>query len=312
MKNEPREETIYGFMKNAAKEKFPRDVMYHYTSFRTFPVFFKKDADLFCTHFAALNDGHEVREGWVVAIRFLESEYGWPKEKCDLLWEYYKRGVLTGKFGTIWVMSFSRSRDSLSQWIAYTDRKEGGYALGFDAQNLEGMLNRARCNMKKIRITGSRKDYPCRMYILPCLYTDSDRNAIDGLFRTYFGQTKDAFDEVKNSSEPSSENLAKIIAKIQVVATIIKHESFRYEEEVRLVVQQTAQDFTKCEFIAGKPRWKTQIGEFMNGNLCELFKEIVISPHGDRQVLLTSANVMKEKHSLACEITKSSSPYNGR
>ena len=309
---EPKEETIYGFMKNAVPEKFPCDVMYHYTSFRTFPVFFEKNADLFCTHFAALNDGHEVREGWDAAIRFIEAEYGWPKEKCDWLWAYYKKGVLAGKFGTIWVMSFSRSRDSLGQWIAYTDREEGGYALGFDAQNLEGMLNRARCNMKKIRVTGNRKNYPCRMYILPCLYTDSDRNAIDGLFKTYFGQAKDVFDNVKNSSNPSSVNLAKIIAKIQVVAAIIKHESFRYEEEVRLVVQQTAQDLTKCEFIAGKPRWKTQIGGFMNGNLCGLFKEIVISPHGDKQVLLTSANVMKAKYSLACEITESSSPYNGR
>ena len=286
--------------------------MYHYTSFQTFPVFFEKNADLFCTHFAALNDGHEVREGWVAAIRFLESEYEWSKEKCDLLWSYYTHGVLAGKFGTIWVMSFSRSRDSLNQWVAYTDRNEGGYALGFDVQNLEKMLNRARCNAKKIHVTEDRKDYPCRMYILPCLYTDSDSETIQGLFRTYFGQSKDVFDKVKTSDSPSNTDLAKVLAKIQVVSATIKHESFRYEEEVRLVVQQTAQDFSNCEFIAGKPRWKTQIGKYMNGALCNLFSEIVISPHGDRQVLRTSANVMMAKHSLWCKVVESTSPYNGR
>jgi len=312
VKREVKEETVYDYMKKVAPGKFPQDVMYHYTSFRTFPVFFEKNADLFCTHFSALNDGHEIREGWVAAIKFLEAEYGWSKEKCDLLWSYYKHGVLEGKFGTVWVMSFSRSRDSLNQWIAYTDREEGGYALGFDVPYLEGMLNRARCNAKKVRVSEDQKEYPCRMYILPCLYTNSDRDVIDELFRTYFGQAKDVFDAVKNSENPVSADLAKVIAKIQVVAATIKHESFRYEEEVRLVVQQTAQDFAKCEFIAGKPRWKTQIGVYMNSSLCTLFKEIVISPHGDKQVLRTSANVMKAKHSLSCTITESTSPFNGR
>ena len=312
MINKSNEVKVYDFLRKKVPDKFPCDVMYHYTSFRTFPVFFEKNADLFCTHFAALNDGHEVREGWGAAIRFLESEYEWPKEKCDLLWSYYTREVLAGKFGTVWVMSFSRSRDSLNQWIAYTDRDEGGYALGFDVQNLEKMLNRVRSNAKKVHVTEDRKAYPCRMYILPCLYTDSDRSTIDDLFRTCFGQAEDVFEKVKISKDPAKADLAAVIAELQVVAAIIKHESFRYEEEVRLVVHQTAQDFSQCEFIAGKPRWKTQIGAYMNSSLCSLFKEVVISPHGDNQVLQTSANVMRAKHSLECAITESTSPYNGR
>ena len=311
-KQQPNSETIYSYLQEKLSRRFGASVLYHYTTFRTFPVFFGPNADLYCTHFAALNDGAEVGQGWEMVIRYLNEQKGWPNEKCSLLWAYYKKGVLQNKVVSPWVMSFSLAQDSLAQWVAYTDKKEGGYALGFDREKLQTMVNRVACNTKKKHDENDEKVVPFRMYMLPCLYSETDMDVIEGLFDLYFNQEIDVFDRVKNADEPEPKDVAKILAKMLLVSSIIKHESFRYEEEVRLIIQPTIATYDECEFIGGKPRWKTNISKYINAPLCSLIKEIWVSPHGDRQVLLTAAQVMAAKQGLSCEIMKSASPYNGR
>lgn len=306
-------ETIYTYLRRQLSWRFDTPVLYHYTSFRTFPVFFGKTADLYCTHFAALNDGAEIRKGWEMVVRYLSEHNKWSNNKCNLLWKYYKEGVLANKFVSPWIMSFSLAQDSLPQWVAYTDKKEGGYALGFDRAQLEQMVVSVACNTMKMRNGYDEKAAPFRMYVLPCLYSNTDRGVIEGLFELYFNQDMDVFDRVKNADNPELKDIVKIVAKLLLVSSIIKHESFRYEEEVRLIIQPTIFTYNECDFIGGKPRWKTNISKYINAPLCSLLKEILVSPHGDRQVLLTSAQIMKAKHGLSnCEIKESASPYNGR
>ena len=314
MKKEHRiNETIYAYLQEQLPKLFGNPVLYHYTAFRTFPVFFCSNADLYCTHFAALNDGAEIGQGWEMAIRYLNVNMGWPNEKCNLLWMYYKKGVLANKVVSPWIMSFSLAQDSLAQWVAYTDKNEGGYALGFDRAQLEQIVVRVACNTKKKRDANDEKVAPFRMYVLPCLYSNTNRDVIEGLFDCYFNQEMEVFDRVKNAEKPEPKDMAKIVAKLLLVSSIIKHESFRYEEEVRLIIQPTISTYDECEFLGGKPRWKTNISKYINAPLCSLLKEIWVSPHGDRQVLLTSAQIMKTKHGLLnCEINESASPYNGR
>lgn len=298
--------TIYSYLNEVVPQKFDTSVLYHYTAFRTFPVFFEENADLYCTHFAALNDSAEVRQGWEMAIRFLNVNKGFPKGKCNLLWNCYTKGVLKNKVVSPWIMSFSRAQDSLAQWVAYTDKKEGGYALGFEREKLQAAVNSIAFDADKKMNGGIR----CRVYILPCIYSDSDREVIEGLFDFYFGQANELFERVKSATEPDWKDVASIVAKVLLVSSIIKHESFKYEEENRLIIQPTISTYDECKFIGGKPRWETKIASHCK--LGRLLKEIWVSPHGDRQVLLSSAQIMVAKHGLSCEIKESSSPYNGR
>lgn len=313
MKKENRNnETFCAYLQERLPKLFNSPVLYHYTAFRTFPVFFGSGADLYCTHFAALNDGAEIGQGWEMAIRYLNEHKGWTDEKCALLRDYYKKDLLANKVVSPWIMSFSLAKDSLAQWVAYTDKKEGGYAMGFDRAQLEQMVVRVTCNTKKKRDANAEKVEPYRMYVLPCLYSNADKDVIDGLFEFYFDQEVEVFDSVKNADEPDSKDMAQIVAKLLLVSSIIKHESFKYEEEVRLIVQPTIPTYDECEFLGGKPRWKTNISKYINAPLSSLVKEVWLSPHGDRQVLLASAQIMKAKYELSCEIRESTSPYNGR
>lgn len=220
-------ETIYTYLRRQLSWRFDTPVLYHYTSFRTFPVFFGKTADLYCTHFAALNDGAEIRKGWEMVVRYLSEHNKWSNNKCNLLWKYYKEGVLANKFVSPWIMSFSLAQDSLPQWVAYTDKKEGGYALGFDRAQLEQMVVSVACNTMKMRNGYDEKAAPFRMYVLPCLYSNTDRGVIEGLFELYFNQDMDVFDRVKNADNPELKDIVKIVAKLLLVSSIIKHESFR-------------------------------------------------------------------------------------
>lgn len=310
-------ESVLGFLKGKVKERFSQKVIYHYTSFRTFPVFFERNADLYCTHFAALNDGAEIRQGWEMAIRFLNNKFRWQNEKCNMLWRYYQRGILESKIVAPWIMSFSSAKDSLGQWIAYTDRVEGGYSLGFNFARLEMLLKRVACNVKKVTVDGEdgarNKEIPYRLYVLPCLYSESDAGLIEELMMDYFGKEKSVFDRVRDSENPDNKDVAKIIAKLILVSSFVKHESFKSEQEIRLIFQPLLLSYDACEFIGGKPRIKSKVAEYANAELCSLLDEIWISPHGDTQVLLSSAKIMAAKHGLnACKIEKSRSPYNGR
>lgn len=305
-------ETFCAYLQEQLPKLFNSPVLYHYTAFRTFPVFFGSGADLYCTHFAALNDGAEVGQGWEMAIKYLNKYKGWADEKCDLLRDYYKKDLLANKVVSPWIMSFSLAKDSLAQWVAYTDKKEGGYAIGFDREKLEQMVIRVACNIKKKRDENDKKVVPFRMHVLPCLYSNTDKDVIEGLFECYFDKEVEVLDRVKYADRPDSKDMAKIVEKLLLVSSIIKHESFKYEEEVRLIIQPSIPTYDACEFMGGKPRWKTNISTYINAPLCSLIKEIWVSPHGDRQVLLASAQIMKAKYGLSCEIRESTSPYNGR
>ena len=306
------EGTLYSFLQERRPQCFNAPILYHYTSFGKFSVFFKKDADLYCTHFAALNDGNEIGQGWEIVVRYLNENMDWKTDKCNLIWNYYKKGIRENKIVSPWIMSFSLAKDSLPQWIGYTDKKEGGFALGFDAVQLQEVIKEMSRVDSEARKEKGEEVAPFRMYILPCLYSGKDANVITELLSRYINQDVALFNRVRDDKEPDVADKAKIIAKLLLVSAIIKHDSFCHEKEMRLIIQPTSSKFDDCDFIGGKPRWKTNIAQYVKSPLCGLIKEIWVSPHGDRQVLLTSAQIMAAKHGLSCEIKESSSPYNGR
>lgn len=80
------------------------------------------------THFNELNDSGEILYG-IKKFKELYKDYLNDK-KINTLNRYSR--VVEDSARVFFIISFSRSIDSLYQWIAYTDTKKGGCAIGFE------------------------------------------------------------------------------------------------------------------------------------------------------------------------------------
>lgn len=311
---EASDESLHDILKKIVPDRFSVNVIYHYTSFETFPIFFEDDADLYCTYFGALNDSKEIELGWRLCINYFEEKYNITSKIRELLWICYRDSIMHAGFVAPWVVSFSLAKDSLPQWIAYTDKKHGGYALGFSKGQLETCMHRLANNIKKKKDLKGVKRYPYEINLFPCLYSKQDEDSINGVLNSYFGTEHKTISKINLDNWQSCLNeVSEIINKMLLFSSIIKHDSFRNEQEIRLIVQPSQSVYDECFFKGGKPRWKTNIAKYINAPLNSLLREIWVSPHGDRMMLQSSAKIMKLKHNMKnCEIIESESPYNGR
>ena len=105
------------------------------------------------------------------------------------------------------------------------------------------------------------------------------------------------------------------------MSSVIKHEAFKNEKEVRLVLLPMTKSLSDCELIGGKPRWKTYVCETRKEGICNpkrralrgMIKEVMISPHGDADMLWTTARFLLDKYDMIwCKLEKSALPYNAR
>lgn len=110
--------------------------VYHYTSLAVLNEMCKESGDFFATHFMSLNDTHEFFLGVQIALEQLANcptlpvkiRNNYPSFQNDardnIVWLLRREGL------SPWIVSFSKDPDSLSQWVAYTDRVQGGVAVG--------------------------------------------------------------------------------------------------------------------------------------------------------------------------------------
>ena len=247
--------------------------------------------------------------------------------KCAWFRENYNVLVRSGEIVTPWVMSFSCEKDSLNQWGMYTDRERGGVAVGFDVEQLGSAIDRwPGCYSKEALTSDGEKgaDKKFELRLLPCLYAETDEKLIQELFDMRLKPHADVFRRIGEASaaqEISADDFTCAIIPILEVSAIIKHEAFRNEKEVRLVLLPMTKSLSDCGLIGGKPRWKTHVYETRkegHGNLKRkplrgMIKEVVISPHGDTDMLWTTARFLLDKYEMSwCTLEKSSLPYNGR
>ena len=241
--------------------------VYHYTTVDTFEVLTRETADFMCTYCGALNDKAEFATGIKLLERFFASNsslaYGVSSTTL--------RNIATEPEFAPWTMSFSLDGDSLNQWIAYTDRHNGGVSIGFDIDQLLNTVN----NLK----TANQL-----MYFVPCLYESAHRNEIEMLLDFLFGPYRDGLYKLslERGLVIDHDALMKMITLsiALIFAAMVKDESFRQEQEWRLVLQPLDELLTqKCDFIGGKPRLRSNLfgKDFI---LMRSIKDIICSPHG--------------------------------
>ena len=90
-----------------------------------------------------------------------------------------------------------------------------------------------------------------------------------------------------------------VLTTIFFVAAIIKREQFQHEREWRIILTTTREINHEHEFAVGKPCLKTHLSAGMNGSLGELFVQVMCSPQGNRDELISHAQrILKNNGSL--------------
>lgn len=279
--------------------------VYHYTSLDVLNEMCKETGDLLCTHFMSLNDNQEFFLGIDTVLEKLSSVFSSSERKMQNLDLFQKNAPrmivdhLRKESLVPWITSFSADPDSLYQWVAYTDRKQGGVAIGFDLPTLQGKSKTVRSNPV---LKGKISCLPER-----CLYADDAK--ISSHIRNAFST---AFSMLGNKRWPDKVRDMYLLAAVYVCASTIKNPSFSQEKEFRLIMIPTLKEVTRrYKFIGGKPRIAT---EFFGKNreLAKAISSVVISPHGDHAKLVSAVNLLRQQHGLKFQIYKSRSSYNGR
>ena len=156
--------TLHEKFAEAFQYKFALKTIYHYTTQETAQIFLTPDkAMLYCTWAKALNDDQEYKIGIEYALAHIAEEMHLDAETASEVKDFMKT-IEQRRYRMPWVMSFSGVQDKLSQWIAYTDRKRGGYALGFSFKNLENLVG----NIVRSKSQLYEGNSPYILHLLPC------------------------------------------------------------------------------------------------------------------------------------------------
>ena len=301
-------EKLPRFIEEELLPDFHPGTVYHYTTIDVLGEFFKKDGDLYCTHCQALNDDEEFLLGLNYAKKFIVSRYQVDSRTMINFVERFYTSY-KDKWRQPWIMSFSTEKDSLVQWVSYSDRQRGGYAIGFDFAKLKKYV--------QDKMLSSKED--AYIYILPCVYIEHKR-----------GDQQVQMDEIANRLlafllEPYKESIEDTLRTkrswdgtivqsiILLFASMVKNASFRHEAECRLIIQPVARSraLSRYRILGQKPRLPTCI--FGRDNrLSEIVKSIGISPHGNRRLLTVTAEMCAQANGKRdIKIYSSGSSYIG-
>src|SRR5215469_3361650 len=122
----------------------PPDMLWHYTSGAAL-IDIIKSGSLFATQIACVNDATEIRYS-VEKLRaaFARRRLNATNPDEVTLVDYVLSTISAETVNSEWfVICFSKRRDDLSQWRAYSGG-ENGYAIAFRAGGLIGLSERSR------------------------------------------------------------------------------------------------------------------------------------------------------------------------
>ena len=272
---------------------------YHYTTADVLEKFLVDDGDLLCTHCRSLNDGGE----FVIGIRHLidyMKDRNWNQALVARV-SNQMHGFAQYDLSMPWIFSFSLYNDSAFQWANYTDRKNGGYAIGFSVSSLLDLVSQ--------RVDKANKNvrYPISTFFLPCIYVGVDDafSEFDFFFKKHLN-----YDAVY-SAQVDEGVVDKIISMALILASFVKDKSFYFEGECRLVVSANFDEaYKRVNSVGGRARMPARVKDDI-GLLRDVMKSVIISPHGRRDSLYVNALNLKRKFNADFNIVFSASSYRG-
>lgn len=277
----------------------PLECVYHYTRPNVLNEFLKDGGDFLCSHFRGMNDPHEFLDGLNFVIGFMQRNQWHPSviEKFTK----YTRLRLQLDWSIPWIMSFSSLNDSLHHWSNYTDNKQGGYAIGFDS----GVMEKFRDS--NIAVCNQNGHIPVSVFYSPCWYRDIENVVIEEWCMKFFSEVS-TNELISGVLAPGRENMLHGLAL--ALATLIKNRAFYFEQEHRLALVHNFPDAYKDVIsVDGRPRMWANFPKVM-GPLRNIVRTVIISPHGNRDVLYANALSLKMKYGAKYNIVFSAVPSN--
>jgi len=206
--------------------------LYHYTNCCGLKGIIEKQ-ELWFTHYKHLNDKTELTFGIEIANDIL-TEIGTGSKKlkpfCDMVIELLSSEKLSSTFD-FYIASFSRNRDSAHQWKNYAQNGEG-FAIGF-APNLFAVENKTNLQPHENVFVAPvcYGDVAGRLHHLPAI--KSTANIVAETVKRKCKAMADI-----NKGMPFFDELGKTLIASELILNCLtlKHESWRYEEEVRAFI----------------------------------------------------------------------------
>lgn len=278
---------------------------YHYTSVDALESLTREDGDLRLTHYKFLNDRSEFDIGRQSIIEILQDLNREHNEKYlqEMQGKEFEEGFLRKTYLTPWIASFSAERDSLYQWIAYTPRDKGGIALSLNAQELLQKVQMANTSYGRFNCDAGL--VPC-IYLVPCFYKNQDADRlskfVDFLFGTYLP-------DVQSRCKTEEGRRTAFYEVVMIGSSLIKHDAFHFEQEWRIVFLPNQEEQMKAVMPYGNKLASGLWGS--KHSFGHDVKEVMLSPHGDRDALRKKVNWIKDMRSLSFEPSESGAPYAG-
>ena len=230
------------------------DCLYHYTSRDSF-IGIMKNKEFWASHIRFMNDLEEERLAEKKLVEQLDIVF---KNENKYIVEELKEKVVTVirneiRNKGIFIISLSEQNDELNMWRGYGN-KIPSYCIELSSEKFiaqfksEPNSNGDKLNSKMFKISdilnndellddsifrvwtfGDKKE---KTYLLPCLYTVEDQNA---LMREIIVDSKSYLDRLGN--KVTEKSLSEEIAKRFIFyAPIIKDSHFKTEKEWRIVI----------------------------------------------------------------------------
>lgn len=270
--------------------------LFHYTDVSAVKSILEKEK-MWLTDVRYLNDSEEMHNGISMLVDYMKHRVGnftHPHEFFEDAANYIESG-LVGKAGygienrPVFIGSFSRAGDLLSQWRAY-----GSYAIELDADYIPQVLSACVYDRDK------KLNHASNAALLSLIAISKDM-AINSGFLGADGY--EAFSDI-----------------VGMVATL-KHESFSEEEEIRIVlghdIDPEVQDGLEVKF---RTRGNILI-PYVEADLpFESIRAIHVGPMRDQELAYISMKAMVEKmhlerpptvqsHNHKIDVVKSAIPY---
>lgn len=269
--------------------------LYHYTTQDGLLGILKK-SEIWATDILYLNDAAEFNPFLNLIKKEIQKiiRSKSKKEDKELFKQLFDNSKELDKF-QIFVCSFSVDGDLLSQWRSYCP-DNNGFSIGFEYTQLKNIAERE----------GSVK-----FYLLPCFYYDENKR------KSMFNELRDEFaTDILNCVEINKlDDINKLYEEYTrnccLLASILKHESFRDEKEWRLFCfKKPPIASSEIQFRKGKSMLLPYITVELQGTT--KFSSIIriyIGPTPHKEPSIKSVELFVKSKHLSCSVTASKVPY---
>jgi len=194
----------------------------------------------------------------------------------------------------IFVCSFSTDGESLSQFRSYCP-DNNGFSIGFDHTELRNRVN--------------SQDFKT-FYLLPCFYQKDEKN----------GMIQELSREVRigiasyletNKDDYLDKTIDEYNRKFLLLASILKHESFRDEKEWRLFCfKKHPVAPSEIQFRKGKSMVLPYITIELQGTAkFSPIRQIYVGPTPHKDLSMKSVKLLVQSKQLSCSVDDSKIPY---